>query len=620
MDLYENDSYQFNTANKRWSYTGSPTGEMRFEVRGGDKYAGDLHAVDDKERAEIRSHKRVAWDQQFNIEFDFKVDYQGTNNAPWLILSQFHATEDEGDFATSPPFGLQLIGDKLAVFGYTSKNAVMTQSNQPDKMLFYKDTQDILRDTWYKIKIEIKFDWEGNGFVRVYRDGVQIVDYKGALGYNDKLGPYMTQGVYRGATSEAFSASFRNISMTPVGTPPPVYGTRGNDELMGDWQSETLYGYEGNDILRGKPRGDKMYGGKGDDTYYVDDAKDAVYENKKEGSDTVWSSVSYVLTAGSEVETLKTSSISGTDAINLTGNNYDNKIYGNAASNTLYGKGGADTVRGEKGNDFVYGEAGDDRLYGGDGKDNVWGGDGKDTLFGDAGDDTLRGGIGDDSLDGGAGKDTLYGDDGNDTLRGGAGVDRMEGGNGDDTYYVDDPGDVVVEGRRGGNDTVFVTTISYALSANAEIELLRPKSITQVTKMTLKGSSKDNTIHADAGNNTLYGLGGHDTLTGYKGNDSFAFNSISEGGDRITDFGRGDDRFLLDNAGFGSKVGTGSLSKAGVDFVLGTAAVEKNETLVYDRGSGKLWWDDDGTGKNAQTLLATLMSKPAVAEDDFSFF
>jgi phospholipase/lecithinase/hemolysin len=76
------------------------------------------------------------------------------------------------------------------------------------------------------------------------------------------------------------------------------------------------------------------------------------------GQDTVSSSVSYALSAGSEIEVLRTSNDKGKGALNLTGNEFNQTIIGNAGANILEGKGGADTYTGGAGKDvFVLGPA-----------------------------------------------------------------------------------------------------------------------------------------------------------------------------------------------------------------------------------------------------------------------
>jgi Ca2+-binding RTX toxin-like protein len=112
------------------------------------------------------------------------------------------------------------------------------------------------------------------------------------------------------------------------------------------------------------------------------------------GTDTVRSSASFVLSA--DVENLE---LTGTAAINGTGNLNGNLITGNAANNILQGMAGADEQRGEGGNDtlmgggdadLLYGDAGTDRLNGGAGQDKLTGGEGADVFVFSSASDTAR--------------------------------------------------------------------------------------------------------------------------------------------------------------------------------------------------------------------------------------
>ncbi len=73
------------------------------------------------------------------------------------------------------------------------------------------------------------------------------------------------------------------------------------------------------------------------------------------GTDTVFTSVSYTLLGGQEIENLRADNPAAVVAINLTGNNLVNNIVGNAGNNTLNGKQGNDTLTGGNGLDsFVF--------------------------------------------------------------------------------------------------------------------------------------------------------------------------------------------------------------------------------------------------------------------------
>jgi len=70
--------------------------------------------------------------------------------------------------------------------------------------------------------------------------------------------------------------------------------------------------------------------------------------------------------------------LTGSAAINGTGNALANTVTGNSAANVLHGAGGNDVLIGGSGADTLYGDAGNDLLRGGLGNDILWGGAGND--------------------------------------------------------------------------------------------------------------------------------------------------------------------------------------------------------------------------------------------------
>ena len=123
----------------------------------------------------------------------------------------------------------------------------------------------------------------------------------------------------------------------------------GNDYtnlLNGGGGVDTIAGNAGDDIIDGGANADTMVGGQGFDIFIVDDPGDVVLEYAGEGLDQVQTSVSYALTAGSEVEVLYADQTT-TAAINLVGNELDNFLAGNDGVNIIAGGLGLDTLRGE---------------------------------------------------------------------------------------------------------------------------------------------------------------------------------------------------------------------------------------------------------------------------------
>ncbi|PXW81012.1 Ca2+-binding RTX toxin-like protein [Nitrosomonas sp. Nm84] len=128
-----------------------------------------------------------------------------------------------------------------------------------------------------------------------------------------------------------------------------------DNTLIGNNDINTLTGAAGNDWLDGKEGIDKMIGGAGDDTYVPDNASEIITERSNEGTDRILTSISYTLP--SNVENL---TLTGTAAINGTGNTLNNMLIGNAAANSLFGDTGNDTLDGMEGADMLTGGKGND--------------------------------------------------------------------------------------------------------------------------------------------------------------------------------------------------------------------------------------------------------------------
>ncbi len=160
-----------------------------------------------------------------------------------------------------------------------------------------------------------------------------------------------------------------NDLLKGLGDADTLLGGDGNDRLLGGDGNDSLLGGTGSDILDGGTGSDIMVGDTGDDIYVVDNSSDQVIEMANEGTDRVNASIGYTL--GANVENLV---LTGTAAINGTGNGLDNALTGNAAGNALDGGSGNDVLKGNAGSDALLGGAGNDKLIGGDGNDLWWAG------------------------------------------------------------------------------------------------------------------------------------------------------------------------------------------------------------------------------------------------------
>lgn len=315
----------------------------------------------------------------------------------------------------------------------------------------------------------------------------------------------------------------------------------------GNASANSLTGNSAANILDGQSGIDTMTGGLGDDTYVVDNASDSVVENAGEGVDTVQSSVSYTLAANVENLTL-----TGSSAINATGNALNNYITGNSAANVLTGGAGDDiyyvegsdtvTELANEGTDSVLSTS-SYTLAAGSYIENL-------QLLEFAGAINAIGNEYDNFIQGNGNNNSIVGGLGNDTLDGMAGNDTMLGGAGDDVYFVDNTSDSVTELAGEGEDTVYSQATTYTLGANVENLVL-----VGLNNISGTGNTQDNIITGNAGANVLSGGGGNDTFNGMQGNDTITGGTGNtnyqfargDGTDTVSDTG-GMDTFAFDSS------------------------------------------------------------------------
>lgn len=376
------------------------------------------------------------------------------------------------------------------------------------------------------------------------------------------------------SVTHALGFGMENLTLTGVSA---INGT-------GNGNNNIITGNEAANILNGGTGADSMVGGDGNDTYFIDNSADMAieaFEDPVAGIDTVNASVTFGLSFG-----INNLNLTGTLAINGTGNELNNTINGNGAANILDG------------------------------------GDGDDTLSSKSGNDNLNGG------------------NGNDKLNGGAGVDAMIGGLGDDIYTVDNASDTVTEATGAGIDLV---NASASFTLNSDVDNLTLTGTTAINGTgntlanILRGNNAANTLVGAAGNDNLSGNGGNDNLLGGDGNDTlagglgndnldsgtgsdkFLFNTALGAAniDSITGYNAPTDTIQLENAIFTKFTATGAILPGNFKADAGVAATDANDFLLYNTTTGNLSYDADGNGAGAPIQFASLTGAPILTAAEF---
>jgi Ca2+-binding RTX toxin-like protein len=313
-----------------------------------------------------------------------------------------------------------------------------------------------------------------------------------------------------------------------------LWSEDGNDTLLGGSGNDSIYAGKGDDLVDGGLGKDWLQGANGNDTYVLDSVGDQIageIYNWADTDDVARSSVTVNLVTLGE-GAIEHAFLTGTLAINATGNDKDNELTGNAGANKLDGGIGADTMTGGKGGDtYVVNEAGDqiiEDIAGTAGGIDTVQSSTDFTLGANVEKLTLLASYGDIDGTGNTLNNTITGNEGANILNGAGGNDTLVGGQGSDVYIVDSLKDVVNEtianSKGGGIDTV-QSAVTFSLATRANIDNL---TLTGAADLNGTGNTLANTILGNSGKNVLDGGAGADVLRGGAGNDVYLLDNLAD--------------------------------------------------------------------------------------------
>jgi serralysin len=423
-----------------------------------------------------------------------------------------------------------------------------------------------------------------------------LLDYETATSHTITVqatdGQYTVSSNYTINVTDVAGATINGTSSANT-----LNGTSEGETINGLGGNDTLNGLGGNDTLNGGAGSDKMAGGTGNDIYVVDATGDTVTENANEGTDLVQSSVTFTL--GANVENL---TLTGSSAINGTGNALNNIITGNSANNVLAGLGGADQLIGGSGTDTATYAASTSGVTVSLTLNTGSGGDAQGDTFSSI--------------------ENLIGSNYNDVFEGNSGVNNINGGAGIDTITYENATALVKVSLAttsaqstggGGSDTL---SNFENLTGSAFNDTLTGSTVANV----LKGLAGNDTISAGGGNDTLVGGSGTDTLTGGAGNDAFVFNLPSDGLDTITDFSSNADFLQISAAGFGGGlVANATPTLVTVADVASASSGGNTGYFIFDNSgtnSGTIYWDPTG-GSSSDAVAFVKINGTALLATDF---
>lgn len=180
---------------------------LEFRVGPGYHYEPDPETV---ERSEISTSVRYGKGVSVGNAFQMLVP-SGFTTSPsyglgeWFIVAQWHG--DSQLDGRSPYIAFSIQGNDLVI----DKRHYVVGTGYSDPVELYRET-DFIRDEWNDWVIEHNVH-ETTGYVRVWKNGVQVVDFTGPVGYWDHTtGGFHKIGIYRSEADFYGVVRFQNFS------------------------------------------------------------------------------------------------------------------------------------------------------------------------------------------------------------------------------------------------------------------------------------------------------------------------------------------------------------------------------------------------------------------------
>ena len=205
------NGYSWNTDNGDgdWAVTSPKPGDIRFELRKGDIAQWDKQRAHAAERDEIsNSNHKFPLEEDIWLSFGLMVEPGPKVSSRWLVIGQLKASDDSGDRPASPPVGEELTaGDEFRITVRTATEKPL-KHNPGYKTIFVDPAFE--RGRVYRMVYRIKYSQKA-GHIQVWRDGKEIANFNGPVGYVSYTGPYWKFGIYREPAPETIAVHYYDI-------------------------------------------------------------------------------------------------------------------------------------------------------------------------------------------------------------------------------------------------------------------------------------------------------------------------------------------------------------------------------------------------------------------------
>ncbi|MFB0833950.1 heparin lyase I family protein [Arthrobacter halodurans] len=179
----------------------------KFQLR-----AKDLNRTEpSSQRVEYAGAAKMPFSKDVWVAFSLKVDKAPT--PPWVLVGQFHQTEDKGEPGTSPVFAQELNNGRFQIVTRGDAGKI-TRSTTIKQRIHYINPA-FPRGQWVNFVYRLRFERNGSGRIQAWIGGKQVVNATGPLGCNDRIGPYWKFGIYRAKNPgrKAITVHYANVEV-----------------------------------------------------------------------------------------------------------------------------------------------------------------------------------------------------------------------------------------------------------------------------------------------------------------------------------------------------------------------------------------------------------------------
>lgn len=119
------------------------------------------------------------------------------------LIWELHARPDsnDGELSRNAPVALRTKGNEWVISYIKDSNYITYKAGDTKKVYEERATKSLgpfKTNKWTTFVINTLYDYGPQGYLKVWKDGTLVVNKTNGIGFNDKKGPFVKMGIYKG--------------------------------------------------------------------------------------------------------------------------------------------------------------------------------------------------------------------------------------------------------------------------------------------------------------------------------------------------------------------------------------------------------------------------------------